>query len=61
MSRAHLHAEAERIAAALVLRFGARLPPDAQTTLSYYLGCRRGVDRAAEHMLALASLLNTTR
>lgn len=61
MARADLHAEAERIVAALILRFGARLPADAQTTLSYYVSCRRGVDRAAEHVLALASLLNTSR
>jgi hypothetical protein len=57
MTRTDLHAEAERIAAALVLRFGPRLPADAQTTLSYFVSCRHGVDRAAQHVLALKSLL----
>jgi hypothetical protein len=56
MTREELHREAERIARAIIRRFDGRLPPDAETTISYYISCRNGVDRAAEHVLLLAHL-----
>lgn len=56
--RAKLHEEAERIARALLERHRrSPLPEDVVTTLSYYLSCRGGVDRAAEHVLGLAALV----
>jgi hypothetical protein len=56
-TRDELHAEAERITRALVVRFGGELPEDIRTTLSFYVSSRNGVDRAAEHVLLLRSHL----
>jgi len=57
--RDELHGQAEAIVRRLVQRFGGRLPPDAETIARYYLGCRRGYDRAAEQVLSLAKLVET--
>jgi hypothetical protein len=51
-----LHEQAEAIVRQLVQRFGGRLPPDVETTLSYYISCRGGADRAARDVLALRRL-----
>jgi hypothetical protein len=51
-----LHEQAEEIVRRLVQRFGGRLPPDVETTVRYYIGCRGGYDRAAQHVLALRRL-----
>jgi len=51
-----LHEQAEAIVRQLVQRFGDRLPPDAETTVLYYLGCRAGFARAARDVLALRRL-----
>ena len=56
MPSATLHEQAEAIVRALVQRFGGRLPPDVETTVRYYLSCRAGCDRAAQHVLALHRL-----
>jgi hypothetical protein len=56
MKRRDLHEEAQRIIGALVMKFGTKLPPDVQTTVSYYVGCRNGFDRAAENVLTLAGM-----
>jgi hypothetical protein len=53
MSPSALHEQAEVIVRQLVQRFGDRLPPDVETTIRYYLGCRAGYDRAARDVLAL--------
>jgi hypothetical protein len=55
MTRKDLHEEAQRIVGALVMKYGTKLPPDVQTTISYYVSCRKGLDRAAENVLTLAS------
>ena len=55
-SREELHGQAEAIVRQLVQRFGGRLPPDVETTVSYYVACRGGYDRAAEHVLHLRRL-----
>jgi hypothetical protein len=55
-SREELHEQAEAIVRQLVQRFGDRLPPDVETTVRYYIGCRSGYDRAAEHVLHLRRL-----
>jgi len=55
-SREELHGQAEAIVRQLVQRFGDRLPPDVETTVSYYISCRGGYDRAAEHVLHLQRL-----
>ena len=55
-SREELHGQAEAIVRQLVQRFGGRLPPDVETTVSYYVACQGGYDRAAEHMLHLRRL-----
>ncbi|MGH7295372.1 MAG: hypothetical protein ACRELB_10585 [Polyangiaceae bacterium] len=51
-----LHQQALEIVRQLVQRFGGRLPPDAETTVRYYLGCRAGCDRAARDVLHLRRL-----
>jgi hypothetical protein len=53
MSPNALHEQAEATVRQLVQRFGDRLPPDVETTIRYYLGCRAGYDRAARDVLAL--------
>ena len=55
-SREELHGQAEAIVRQLVQRFGDRLPPDVETTVRYYIACRGGYDRAAEHVLHLRRL-----
>jgi hypothetical protein len=55
-SREELHGQAEAIVRQLVQRFGGQLPPDADTTVRYYIACRGGYDRAAEHVLYLRRL-----
>jgi hypothetical protein len=56
MTRDELHEEAERIAEALRHRYGAKLPEDVRTTLSYFASCKTGLDRAAEHVVNLRPL-----
>ena len=56
MTREELHREAARIVRAIDTRLDGRLPPDVETTLRYYIGCRNGVDRAALDVVALAHL-----
>jgi hypothetical protein len=53
--RSKLQEDAERVIIALVQRQrgGERLADDVVTTVSYYLGCLRGLERAAEHVLGL--------
>ena len=60
MNRAELHQEAARAIGALVLKYGTKLPPDVQTTVSYYVSCRNAHDRAAENVLALAGSASST-
>jgi hypothetical protein len=55
-SREELHGQAEAIVRQLVQRFGDRLPADVETTVRYYIACRGGYDRAAEHVLHLRRL-----
>jgi hypothetical protein len=52
-----LHDQAETIVRLLVQRFGTLLPPDAETIVRYYLGCRAGAERAARDVLHLRRLL----
>jgi hypothetical protein len=56
LSREQLHEQAEQILRQLVQRFDGRLPPDVQTTVSYYISCRAGADRAARDVLRLRRL-----
>jgi hypothetical protein len=53
VDRGLLHSEAEAIFRQLLSKFGAELPDDVRTTLSYYQSCRIGFDRAAEHVIGL--------
>jgi hypothetical protein len=55
-----LHARAARAAAELLARYGTRLPPDLETTLSYYRSCACGYDHAAKQLLVMASIVNAT-
>jgi hypothetical protein len=55
--RAELHATAERIARRMVEQYGSKLPEDVRTTISFYIASSRGYDRAAEHVITLASAL----
>jgi hypothetical protein len=55
-TREELHELAASIVRQLVQRFGQHLPPDAETTVRYYIGCLNSSDRAAEHVLQLRGL-----
>jgi hypothetical protein len=57
MQRDELHTEAERIAHALVARYGSKIPDDVRTTLSYFVSCKHGLARAAEHVVNLRHLV----
>ena len=39
----------------MVEQYGSKLPEDVRTTISFYIASSRGYDRAAEHVITLAS------
>ena len=50
-------AHAARVVAALVARFGDRVPEDARTIVSFWRASEGGADRAARQLIAFASAL----
>jgi hypothetical protein len=56
--RQRLHERASTIVRALVHRYGAAIPDDAETIIRYYLSCENACDRAAEDVLRLERLLS---
>ena len=55
--RRRLHERAAEAVARLVVRFGGRIPADAETIVRYYRSCENAYDRAAEDVLRLEPLV----
>ena len=57
MRRPDLYARATRLAGTISARYGAALPSDLREVLGYWQSCERGLERAAEHLIAYADAL----
>ncbi len=57
MRRPDLYERATRLARAVVARYGKALPADLREVLGYWQSCERGLERAAEQLIAYADAL----
>jgi hypothetical protein len=53
VDRGPLHSEAEVVFRQLLSKYGAELPDDVRSILSFYQSCRLTFDRAAKDVLGL--------
>lgn len=57
LRRPDLHAHATRIARAVCAKYGANIPADLREVLSFWLASERGLERAAQSLIAYAAAL----